>query len=325
MRQSICLHACVGLIAIACATIASEADACTCGEIKSISEARPTADVLIQGTVTSVWPSPGIEPGDYFDLITRNRIHVEQMWTGLGLEQRTVDVYAGLCSPGLRTGESYLVFAHRTDAGHYLVDWYCTPTQPWDGVSSADRELLGTPAHSYPSAEKGIAESRVHRVLRFVKSGLVVYRLASPFETLGNRPRSEVDPYLRFSRWLVLGLVLALTALQIRREGVKPALLRLVVLSTAVFAAWKAALLLASLAEFHPEREVEKSLLVITWTLGVLLALALAGSVWRLLRRSWISGVLLAAIGVMMYVGGCALWGYLLAHQWTYGYSMYFQ
>jgi hypothetical protein len=324
MRRSIGQHARAGLIAIACATIASEAGACTCGEIKSISEARPTAEVLIQGTVTSVWPSPGIEPGDYFDLMTRHRIQVERVWAGLGPEQRTVDVYAGLCSPGPQTGESYLVFAHRTDSGHYLVDAYCTPTQPWDGVSPADRELLGTPAHSYPSAGKGIAESRVHRFLRFVTGGLVVYRLASPFENLGNRPGSEVDPYLRFARWLVLGLVLALTALQIRREGVKPPLIRLVVLSTAAFAAWKAAVLLASLADFYWEREVEKSLLAINLTLGVLLALALAGSVWRLLRRSWISGVLLAVIGVMMYVGGCALWGYLLAHQWTYGYSMYF-
>jgi len=325
MRRSIGQYVRAGVIAIACATIASNADACTCGEIKSISEARPTAEVLIQGTVTSVWPSPGIEPGDYFDLVTRHRIQVERVWAGLEPEQRAVDVYAGLCSPSPRTGESYLIFAHRTDAGHYLVDWYCTPTQPWDGVSSADRELLGTPSLSYPSAGRGLPESRIHRFLRFVAGGLVVYRLASPFEALGNRPESEVDPFLCFARWILLGLVLAVTALQVRREGVRPALLRLVVLTAAVFAAWKVALLLASLADFRSEHDVEKSLLVIPWTLGVLLALALTGSAWRLLVRSWISGLLLAAIGVMMYVGGCALWGYLFAHQWTYGYSRYFQ
>jgi hypothetical protein len=115
----------------------ASADACSCAGSGSPCDAAWRADVVFVGNVVSIEPSNA--PADYRFGTRRIELAVVEAFRGLQLTQVTLfsGDGGGDCGYPFKMGESYVVYAYRSPAGHLSTN-ICTRTQP---ASTATEDL----------------------------------------------------------------------------------------------------------------------------------------------------------------------------------------
>jgi hypothetical protein len=105
--------------------------ACDCGSIRVV-EAKQHSRAAFVGTALKVSEDGKVE------------FAVEKVWKGLKADKVTAHVDNGTCSPRLKIGETYLVFAYSEKSKKQLKINLCTRALLAD-VSQEDLERLGKP------------------------------------------------------------------------------------------------------------------------------------------------------------------------------------
>lgn len=125
----------VYLVALGCTR---EAGACSCTMSGPPCQEAWNADAVFAGTVNSIEPTaglPGAEPGYRFVAI---RIDVEEPFLNIAARPvELVSLVSGTCHYQFRAGETYLVYAWKTNDGR-LSTSICSRTRP---LSEAEEDL----------------------------------------------------------------------------------------------------------------------------------------------------------------------------------------